>query len=132
MRAIDYFKERTMRVIVAFALCLSCVGSFPQVPTEKQSTSILRRTPPVEGWRYRCEEMIRVVNQLRQLGKDKSLTILREYTESDGAEEDKVLVICRLLFLNPKGWNAPRIGQPRPDIDKEARKHFPVFSDRHF
>jgi hypothetical protein len=70
--------------------------------------------------------MVQVVNHLRQLGKDKSLAALHDYLASDH-EDDKVLVICRLLFVNPKGWQPPGLGAPAPAINKNVVKKFPLF-----
>ncbi len=88
---------------------------------------ILSKAPSIlRSQTYRCRDMVEVVNHLRRLGKDKALTVLREYLEISG-EDDRVLVICRLLFVNPKGWNPPGLGEPSPPINWKVAKEFPLF-----
>ena len=86
----------------------------------------MKKAPAIVGEKYKCSEMIQVVNHLRQLGKNKSLTILRQYLARDG-EDDKVLVICRLLFINPRGWEPPILGKPEPTVNDNIAKQFPLF-----
>jgi len=35
--------------------------------------------------------------------------------------------VCRLLFANPNGWPAPRLGVPEPTIDETVAKQWPLF-----
>jgi hypothetical protein len=70
--------------------------------------------------------MVQVVNYLRKLGKEKCLAVLRSYLECDGGNY-AVLILCRLLFVNPKGWPQPSLGQPRPVVNKDVAKQFPLF-----
>jgi hypothetical protein len=102
------------------------VLSSRQLPIEKRGAEILTKVPPMAAEKYQCAPMVEVVNHLRRLGKDKSLAVLREYLARDH-EHDKVLVVCRLLFVNPKGWDAPIIGVPVPHIDDASAKRFPLF-----
>jgi hypothetical protein len=88
--------------------------------------AMLKKTPSIAGHTYQCGEMVQVVNHLRKRGKEKSLAALREYL-LDGGDNDKVLVICRLLFVNPKGWEFPILGAPVPEINEDASKTFPLF-----
>jgi hypothetical protein len=87
---------------------------------------MLDRTPSIAGNTYKCGQMVQVVNHFRKLGKEKSLTALRNYL-ANGGENDKVLIICRLLFVNPKGWDAPILGEPSPSINEDAAKKFLLF-----
>jgi hypothetical protein len=89
-------------------------------------STILKKTPSISGHSYRCGEMIHTVNHLRRLGKDRSLAALRAYLAVDG-EHDKVVVICRLLFVNPKGWETPVLGESVPCVNNKALAHFPLF-----
>lgn len=103
-----------------------------QTPMDNPDVAILNKTPPIAGKSYRCAEMIRVVNHLRRLGKNKSLAVLRDYLASEGQFErfdnnGEVLIICRLLFVNPKGWAPPGLGDPAPATNQDVEKHFPLF-----
>jgi hypothetical protein len=91
-----------------------------------ESSARLKKAPSILGDTYQCGEMVDLVNHLRRIGKNRSLASLRKYLAS-GGEDDKVLVICRLLFVNPKGWDAPVLGKPVPDISEDAAKKFPLF-----
>src|SRR5690349_17219248 len=82
-------------------------------PTENQDIAMLKKAPSIVGDRYQCREMVQVVNHLRELGKDRSLAVLRDYLMG-GGDHDKVLIICRLLFINPKGWEPPILGECVP------------------
>ena len=131
--------------LMCFALALSSCGeTAPQNQNAGEQTrvSMLRKTPAnagkqtglsmlskfpkIDAYLYRCGEMVQVVNYLRGLGKEKSLAALREYCGS--AQGDHIIpIICRLLFVNPKGWSPPRIGAPVPRVNKDAAKRFPLF-----
>jgi hypothetical protein len=54
------------------------------------------------------------------------LAALRLDLASSG-DHEKVLVICRLLFVNPNGWEPPILGRPRPAINETIAKTFPLF-----
>jgi hypothetical protein len=79
--------------------------------------------------------MVQVVNHLRKLGKERSLAVLREYLLTkatnkevfDSEANEKVLFICRLLFVNPKGWQPPGLGSPGPNFNAQVAKHFRLF-----
>jgi hypothetical protein len=88
--------------------------------------AMLINAPSIIGAMYQCSEMAQVVNQLRRLGKDKSLATLHAYLAA-GGEDDKVLVICRLLFSNPKGWDPPVLGRCVPTINNGIAKYYPLF-----
>jgi hypothetical protein len=111
-------------------ILLSCIGPVLHCHTDESDSrdvAMLERIPSVAGERYRCGDMIQVVNHLRQLGKDRSLAVLRKYLSSDGAEDAKVLFVCRLLFTNPSGWKPPRLGESVPAIKGDVAKIFPLF-----
>jgi hypothetical protein len=76
--------------------------------------------------------MVQCVNGLRRLGKEKALATLREDLRLNGISgnpfvEEKLHLICRLLFVNPDGWKSPRLGQPSPDIEWNVAEKFPFF-----
>jgi hypothetical protein len=97
-----------------------------QAQSTEQDVAMLKNLPPINGSSYRCGEMVHVVNHLRHLGKERALTVLRDYLASRG-DHDKVHIICRLLFINPKGWEPPQLGAPQPDINEAAADEFPLF-----
>ena len=117
-------KTLCLFLVYVVLLCGSSFGRDRQA--DKGEPAMLNKTPAILGEQYQCGEMVQVVNHLRKLGKDKSLAALRGYLANDG-DNDKVLVICRLLFVNPKGWDAPILGQPSPTINEDAAKRFPLF-----
>jgi hypothetical protein len=92
----------------------------------------LTAAPCIRGEFYRCGSMVRAVNDLRRLGKEQALATLRSHLSDAGAggdpaEREKLLMICRVLFVNPAGWHPPRLGHPEPEIDPESVKLFPLF-----
>jgi hypothetical protein len=94
--------------------------------------SLLRAAPCALGERYHCQAMVRAVDGLRGLGKDRALTILQSYLDEVGPQGDprqkqKVLLVCRLLFVNPQGWRPPRLGHAEPDVAPDAAQSFPLF-----
>jgi hypothetical protein len=94
--------------------------------------SLLNNAPPIRGDEFRCDLMVCTVNSLRHLGKDRALTVLRNHLlENDKyAAPDqwtKILIVCRLLFINTNGWQPPRLGQPVPDVDWKVAGQFPLF-----
>lgn len=105
---------------------LDLAFSFDQNPAQNRDVAMLTKAPAINGDTYNCGGMVEVVNHLRQLGKEKSLVVLKDYL-AISREDGKVLVICRLLFVNPKGWNPPGLGDPVPKIDPTAAKQFPLF-----
>ena len=111
--------------LIWFAL-LNCSASAQQIEIEGEDISIFKTAPSISGHNWLCADMVDVVNYLRKLGKDKSLAVLRQYL-TNGGDGDKILVICRLLFVNPKGWNPPILGEPVPAIDQASAKQFPLF-----
>ncbi len=93
---------------------------------------LMSRAPFISGDLYRCEDMIRSVNALRRLGKSEALKILSRHIRDNGPagdprEEKKVFLLCRLLFINPKGWDRLKLGHPVPEINWNAAEHFPLF-----
>lgn len=112
-----------------FFCSLVCFGSFQlcyQHAAENRDIAMLKKAPSITGRTYQCGEMVQVVNHLRQLGRDKSLAALRGYI-TGSVENEKVLVICRLLFVNPKGWEPPGLGMPIPAVNEAVVKKFPLF-----
>ena len=81
---------------------------------------------------YRPRKFIAVINHLRSLGKEKALDSLRDYA-SNGHESDwnrafDIWIICRCLFVEPKGWG-PLIGlgSPWPRVRPDYGDKFPQF-----
>jgi hypothetical protein len=92
------------------------------------ASAALDKTPSIAGDYFECGQMIQVVNHLRKLGKDKSIAALRNFLASDAVQaNDQVLIICRLLFVNLKGWKTPHLGKPDTTINGDAVEKFPLF-----
>lgn len=111
---------------VCSLVCFAFVLPGHQAPAKNRDVAMLSKAPSITGDTYQCGDIIQVVNHLRQLGKDKCLAVLRDYLAA-GGEHDKVLVICRLLFVNPKGWEPPILGETVPAIGQHMAKQFPLF-----
>jgi hypothetical protein len=93
---------------------------------------LLRASPYIDGNSYRCSDMVHAVNGLRRLGKGPAIGVLQNYLRENGIEGDlqqrnKILIICRMLFVNPNGWKIPRLGQPDPEVDWTIADKFPLF-----
>lgn len=93
---------------------------------------LLKASPCIDGNSYYCGDMIHSVNSLRHLGKEDAIGVLREFlrengVESDPRQRDKILIVCRMLFVNPDGWKEPRLGRAVPEIDRNITEKFPLF-----
>jgi hypothetical protein len=88
--------------------------------------NMLKTIPSITASTYACGKMILTVNHFRRLGKDKSIAILRDYI-TNGGDNCRVHIICRLLFDNPTGWAPPLLGEPSPNIKNAVAKRFPMF-----
>jgi len=106
--------------------------------TEKEEVANLLTLPAsVSGYSYKCRDIVRVVNRLRHLGKERAIRVLTLYAKCPepndrgkiSAEEHWELhLLCRVLFENPEGWGRPAIGGPDPEIsDEGATKRFSSF-----
>jgi hypothetical protein len=72
--------------------------------------------------------MIRVVNHLRHLGKDKALLVLSNYVQEIGpVTPENVVLVCRVLFVNTNGWTIWVPGSPRNAVNTNAIGKFPLF-----
>lgn len=84
----------------------------------------LKNAPVINGNSFCCESMVHAVNSLRHLGKDGALIVLRRYLEESGHPEAinnwKILIVCRILFVNPDGWKPPQLGMPYPEVNEAA------------
>jgi hypothetical protein len=128
MRTVPFFKMSLVSVF--FTFCCASVDATRTVGHQQLlghlGVAIVKAAPSVHASTYKCGKMVWVVNYLRRLGKEKSLTALRKYLAS-GGEHNKVIVICRLLFANPKGWATPKLGQPVPEINASGVRQMPMF-----
>ena len=89
---------------------------------------ILKDAPPISASSYRAAHLIRAVNHLRTLGKEEAIRLLRNYAkQTHHTHNEKIFLICRCLFKNPRGWNQPILGRPSPLIVSENAKRFPLF-----
>lgn len=76
--------------------------------------------------------MVKCVNTLRHAGKREALAGLTEFTQKhqDAPQmDDKLHWVCRLLFVNPKGWKQlGGIGSHDPNgFDEDVARRFPLF-----
>ncbi|HXT13002.1 MAG TPA: hypothetical protein VN873_15680 [Candidatus Angelobacter sp.] len=94
--------------VVSLALLFGCSSL-----SGRKALDIVNRAPTFAGYRYRCGEMVNAINGLRHLGKPKAIQILRQYavaSEMAPLNQEKVELICMLLFVNPDGWNKIPLG----------------------
>ena len=110
-------------LLVAFCGCSSM--------HHEATIQVVKRTPYFSGYKYHCRDMVAAVNALRRSGKPKALGTLREYAvshEKDQRQEERVALICSLLFINPDGWGKIPRGAPGPDVNWEfAQANYPLF-----
>ena len=131
-----YFKTAIITWVFQCAVIL--MGSSAPAQTTNSTAQItnvlvmVQKAPLVDGSTYCCEPMVQVVNGLRHLGKDDALLVLRSYLKDNGgypgsSKNEKVLLICRLLFSNPQGWKHPRLGGPDPEVNLNVADQNPLF-----
>jgi hypothetical protein len=113
--------------IISLAMCMSGLLVSEQDATLAKEFESLSKLPKVRLGQYRFEPWVEAANHLKQLGKDDSLRILKAYF-AKSPDHERIQLMCRLLFANPKGWDPPKFGAPGPDgIDVQAIKRFPLF-----
>ena len=89
---------------------------------------ILKDAPPISASLYRADYLIRAVNHLRKLGREEALRALKNYAkQTEHQENEKIFLICRCLFKNPRGWKQPILGRPSPLIVSDNTRKFPLF-----
>ncbi len=95
---------------------------------QESGSDILKMAPGADR-DYRCEDMVRAVNKLRQLGKDRALAAMEAYCKQSqtGNADIKVIMITKLLFVNPAGWPSPILGRPFPLVKTNGLAQFPIF-----
>ena len=81
---------------------------------------------------FRCQHAVALVNGLRHLGKERAISLLRQFLKEmngNNERESAVAFICRLLFIAPEGgWPPVNPGVPSPTFDAQvAAKRFPQF-----
>src|ERR1041384_7012003 len=114
---------RKSAFVLVFLWCYVVLHS-ASAAQDTNAAALLARAPLIRGDSYRCEDMVLAVNCLRHLGKERALTALKDYLRNNDpyaapGEHKKILLVCRLLFTNPQGWKAPRLGPPIPEIDSK-------------
>ena len=77
-------------------------------------------------------DTVRIVNELRHLGKERAIAVLDHYVEARPGDFDNrvaVTLICRLLFVPPKGgWGTFTFGTRPAYINRDTEPdlaHFP-------
>jgi hypothetical protein len=114
-------------LIASVFLFLNC-GFYGSGHAQTPDIEYLKKIPWNSGYKYRCDDMVRAVNHLRSLGKEKAIEVLDEYvTQPDPTGTENALYICRLLFVSTNGWKALSLGQVAPTINTNARARFPLF-----
>jgi hypothetical protein len=92
---------------------------------------VLAKTPMMLGEQYCCGSMVQTINSLRHAGPKEAISKLRAYCEGGNAyssgRSEQVLILCRLLFVNPNGWKTPRLGHADPDVDFAITDKLPYF-----
>ena len=128
---------------VSAELASSDVASFDdlrgQVPADLfAAVKLIHQAPSVEGYNFDPAALIRAVNGLHPLGKEKVIAAIRAYISLAYKEttrpqyhvdEQRVFLILRLLFVNANGdpnmpWMA--IGATSPDV-RPGNTDWPLF-----
>ena len=132
---------RTFRIsmsIVTFFACFGCQMDQPVAPTVLPDHPV---ATPDSGYDMLCqfkneehfgsEQMVRVTNTLRQLGKKQAIDVLARYLRDHASYEGQftTAIICRLLFVPPPGgWERALFGAPFPAVDMNTVfDQFPLF-----
>ena len=95
----------------------------PELMDERELRRLLRLlsdVPPCRGLGYDPASLIRAVNTLRPLGKERALAVIREYLRVGGGES--MFLVLRVLFEVPdEPGHMPRmsIGAPYPPEPKD-------------
>jgi len=113
-----------------FALVHSLVVMMPCHAIETDIIATIEDVPLIDGWRYRTLDLVRVVNQLRRLGKQQSLTAMKEYAQREKYDEDsiqRIWLICYCLFENEGSWPKNHFGAPVPANTGEVSKKLATF-----
>ena len=98
------------------------------VCAQDAAMEMIDKIPSNSGDDYNCRDMIRVVNHLRGLGKERALETLRSYIDAHpAAGNQNVLLISRVLFVNTNNWNVLMPGLSRPEVSTNAYVLFPAF-----
>jgi hypothetical protein len=111
----------------------------PRLLPEEQLRSLLRLIDGVPsynaGWSYDPLPVIRVVNALQPLGKEKALAALAEYlrvaSHYTGSGREGVFLVLRVLFdvpADPGHMPDMHVGAPDPPGPKDPKRlpHFPL------
>lgn len=106
----------------------SLLSLAPAALAQKADVELLKKIPWDSGYSYRCDDMVRVVNAFRQLGKEKALDLLgADARECIALGNERAVLVCRLLFSKPDGWEPFIIGEPHPTPNDTALGQFPLF-----
>jgi hypothetical protein len=88
---------------------------------EDADVEMIRNLNSPYSTHYFSVKMASVVNRLRHLDKDRALDVLRSDLSGDLREHPqenvKVVLICRLLIVNPSGWKPLDVGLSLPHVD---------------
>jgi hypothetical protein len=122
-------KHSATYLIFLYFVCIAIL--FNALGSEQTELAILAGNSSIMGNLYNCDDMVKTINYLRRCGKGPALEILKGLIEDDKKQakpdNDNILLICRLLFVNPKGWEKPRLGYAFPSINTAAATNFPFF-----
>lgn len=113
-----------MYIIIMGALLAICNPLFG----ESSNLEMVQKMPqPFISPDYSCDRVVQVVNHLRHSGKDQAIKALEMDLKENASDNNKVVLICRLLFRNPSGWPLPLLGAPTPNIGAKNMDQFPIF-----
>jgi hypothetical protein len=126
------------KILIICAIVVSIFGAAQlgcsNVNRPTHDSAILRALPAncIWGYAYRCKDMVVCVNALKRIGKNRTLSAMKEYAAQVGDGRDpmdgeKLLLVCRILFINEKGWQTPALGQPVPANDWKYAEQYPLF-----
>jgi hypothetical protein len=114
-------------MLPGLVLSCTCSGAL-----DTNAVARLRNAPRIAGELYRCGDMVRAVNALRRVGKQQALEVLKNHLRENGIdgppqEEEKLHLVCRLLFVDPQGWKYPHLGHALPEVDWKIAEELPLF-----
>ncbi len=104
-------------------------GTQPESSVATQTESATSKDLPAFSWgtagSYKVDQFIVAADMLQSLGKDKTVTMLRNAMINRSASDDTIIILCRLLFTAKPGgkFRSPAIGEP---VVIGGRDNFPL------
>lgn len=117
---------KSKRTFCCLALSGISLWAGLSLPQDGDVEMVRQMKQPLDG-HFSCREMVYVVNHLRRLGKNRALEVLADDDDRHVGDNQKVILICHLLFTNPEGWKPLNLGIVSPSVADNVNSKFPLF-----